>query len=175
MGLGLIHLYYGDGKGKTTAALGLAVRALGYGRHVVLVQFLKNTLCGELKSLLQHSGITVLRGKAGDHFTFSMTESERQQTEKIHNENLAQALSLVRSGNCELLILDEVTDALKSGLLDEAMLRDAILNKPDGLELVMTGHHAIDWMIEAADYVTVMKKIKHPFDSGVAAREGVEY
>ncbi len=175
MGAGLVHLYYGDGKGKTTAALGLALRALGCGRRVVLVQFLKNTPCGELAALGRHDGMTVLRGKAGGHFTFAMTGEERRDTKAIHEDNLAQALALVRAEKCDLLILDEVTDALKAGLLDEGLLRDAVLEKPDGLELVMTGHHAIDWLVQAADYVTEMKKRKHPFDRGVPAREGVEF
>ncbi|HWP50463.1 MAG TPA: cob(I)yrinic acid a,c-diamide adenosyltransferase [Clostridia bacterium] len=172
---GLVHLYYGDGKGKTTAALGLALRALGCGRQVVLVQFLKNTPCGELGALACHDGITVLRGKAGAHFTYAMTEAERRQTQMIHENNLAQAMALVQSGKCDLLILDEVTDALKAGLLGEGLLSEAVLKKSADLELVMTGHHAVDWLVQAADYVTEMKKHKHPYDRGVHAREGVEF
>ncbi|MDF3005955.1 MAG: cob(I)yrinic acid a,c-diamide adenosyltransferase [Oscillospiraceae bacterium] len=172
---GLVHLYYGDGKGKTTAALGLALRALGCGRRVVLVQFLKNTPCGELTALACHDGMTVLRGKAGAHFTFAMTEEERTKTKEIHESNLTQAMGLAQKGQCDLLILDEVTDALQTGLLDEELLRQAVLKKADGLELVMTGHHAIGWLVQAADYVTEMKKCKHPFDRGIPAREGVEF
>lgn len=175
MNTGLVHLYYGDGKGKTTAALGQALRALGYGRRVVLVQFLKNTPCGELTALQCLDRITVLRGKAGAHFTFAMTEDERRQTRAIHEGNLTQALALVKAGQCELLILDEVTDALQAGLLDEALLREAVLEKPPALELVLTGHRPDDWLLEAADYVTEMKKHRHPFDRGVPAREGVEF
>ena len=175
MRMGLVHFYYGDGKGKTTAALGLALRALGYGRQVALVQFLKNTPCGELKALARFHDITVLRGKAGGHFSFAMTEAERAQTKGIHEENLAQAMAMVQSGKCDLLILDEVTDALQTGLLDEALLREAVLKKPDGLELVLTGHGAVDWLVQEADYVTEMKKHKHPYDHGVHAREGVEF
>ena len=175
MDRGLVHLYYGDGKGKTTAALGLALRALGCGKRVVLVQFLKNTPCGELTALERHDGMTVLRGKAGTHFTFAMTEAERRQTKAIHEDNFAQAMALVQSGQCDLLILDEVADALQTGLLDERLLREAVLEKPRGLELVMTGHQPADWLAEAADYVTEMKKRKHPFDCGVPAREGVEF
>ncbi len=175
MDSGLVHFYYGDGKGKTTAALGLALRALGCGRQTVLVQFLKNTPCGELTALKRHHGVTVLRGKAGAHFTFAMTEAERRRTKAIHEDNLEQAMALVRLGKCDLLILDEVADALRAGLLDERLLREAVLEKPCGLELVMTGHQPVDWLVEAADYVTEMKKHKHPFDRGVPAREGVEF
>lgn len=175
MDQGLVHFYYGDGKGKTTAALGLALRALGCGRRVVLVQFLKNTPCGELIALQYHENVTVLRGKAGAHFTFAMTEDERRQTKAIHEENFVQAMARVQSGTCDLLILDEVTDALQTGLLDESLLRAAVCEKSHGLELVLTGHRPIDWIVEAADYVTEMKKHKHPFDCGVPAREGVEF
>lgn len=175
MDRGLVHFYYGDGKGKTTAALGLALRALGCGRRVVLVQFLKNTPCGELTALKCHDRMTVLRGKAGAHFTFAMTETERQQTKAIHEDNFAQAMARVQAGACDLLILDEAADALQTGLLDESLLREAVLEKPCGLELVLTGHRPIDWIVESADYVTEMKKHKHPFDYGVPAREGVEF
>lgn len=175
MALGLIHFYYGDGKGKTTAALGLALRALGCGKRVVLVQFLKNTPSGELEALAHFDSMMVFRGKAGAHFTFAMTEEERRQTKAIHEDNLARAIALAQSGQCDLLILDEVTDALQTGMLGEALLRDAVLKKPDGLELVLTGHNAVDWLVQTADYVTEMKKHKHPFDRGVAAREGVEF
>lgn len=175
MHAGLVHFYYGDGKGKTTAALGLALRALGYAKKVVLVQFLKNTPCGELEALARFDNMTVLRGKAGAHFTFAMTESERAQTKAIHEENFALAMERVQAGKCDLLILDEVTDALQTGLLNENLLRELVLKKPDGLEIVLTGHAAVDWLIQAADYVTEMKKHKHPFDCGVHAREGVEF
>ncbi|MFV0497901.1 MAG: cob(I)yrinic acid a,c-diamide adenosyltransferase [Candidatus Fimivivens sp.] len=175
MSRGLVHLYYGDGKGKTTAALGMALRALGCGRQVVLVQFLKNTPCGELVALAHHDSMTVLRGKAGAHFTFAMTEQERTETKAIHTRNLAQAMALVQAQQCDLLILDEVVDALQADLLDDALLREAVLKKPTALELVMTGHRAVDWLVDAADYITEMKKHKHPFDRGVSAREGVEF
>lgn len=104
-----------------------------------------------------------------------MTEAERRQTKAIHEDNLARAMALVQSGKCGLLILDEVTDALQTGLLDERLLREAVLEKSPGLELVLTGHQAIGWLAQAADYVTEMKKHKHPFDCGVPAREGVEF
>ena len=172
---GLVHLYYGDGKGKTTEALGLALRALGYNRRVGVVQFLKNTPSGEIAALKLFDNMTVLRGKAGAHFTFAMTPTERRQTKAIHEENFSHAQLLVEQGACDLLILDEVTDALKAGLLDEAMLRKAICQKHAELEIVLTGHYAPDWLMSVSDYITEVKKHKHPYDCGIAAREGVEY
>lgn len=172
---GLIHLYYGSGKGKTTAALGLALRASGAGRQVVIVQFLKKKPCGELKQLALLPNITVLRGKAREVFVRDMDEAEREATGKIQNANLRQAQNLVRKGQCDLLILDEALDACRLGLLDGLILEDLIRRKPTALELVITGHSPVDWIIDQADYVTEMMKHKHPYDAGIKAREGIEY
>jgi len=167
----MIHVYYGNGKGKTTAALGLAIRAAGHGRSVVIVQFLKNSATGEEESLSKFSNIKILRGKVGG---FIMTEEEKIETAIIHNCNLKSACDQVFGGFCGVLILDEGMDALRKGLLDEEMLRKLVFSCP-GIELVITGHQPVAWLIDAADYVTEMKKIKHPFDKGIAARPGIEY
>ena len=167
----MIHVYYGNGKGKTTAALGLAIRAAGHGRSVFIVQFLKNSLTGEEESLSKFPNIKILRGKVGG---FTMTKEEKAGTTEIHNSNLKCACESVFGGKCDLLILDEGMDALRKGLLDEEMLRKLVFSCPD-IELVITGHKPVDWLIDAADYVTEMVKIKHPFDKGVTARPGIEY
>lgn len=172
---GLIHVYYGYGKGKTTAALGLGLRACGSGKSVVLLQFLKDANTSELKSLAQLSGFTVLRGKAGPLFARDMSPEELAQTRAIHNANLEAALALAQEGKCGLLILDEALDAYSLGLLDEALLRRAVFEKPAPLELVITGHAPIDWVLDAADYVTEMVKHKHPYDKGVMGRKGIEF
>ena len=121
--MGLLHLYYGDGKGKTTAAMGLALRALGSGKKVVIVQFLKGGKSGEIP-LLEQLGATVYRGRAGQKFVFQMND---------------------------------------------------VLQRPAGQECVLTTHAAPQWMLDAADYVTEMKCIRHPYQKGIAARKGVEY
>lgn len=172
---GLLHVYYGEGKGKTTAALGLALRASGQGLRVVIVQFLKNTPCGELKQLALLPRITVLRGQAGTRFSFQMSEEEQAETRQIHNDNLRQALALVAEGRCELLVLDEALDAYQLGLLDEDLLREALFGQSAAVERVITGHKASDWVLEGADYVTELVKRKHPYDQGVKARRGIEY
>ena len=169
----MIHYYYGDGKGKTTAALGLAMRFCGQGGRVVIVQFLKNSPCGELEALKKLDNVFVLRGQSGSCFTFSMTERQLAETKKIHESNLKTALELLEDG--DLLILDEATDAVKTNTLDGQLLKDAVLNKRDCIEVAVTGHAPLQWLAEAADYVTEMKKQKHPFDSGTAARKGVEF
>lgn len=171
---GLIHLYYGDGKGKTTAALGLAVRALGSGFRVVIVQFLKNHETGELSILDGLTGVTVLRGKEGSGFSFTMTEEQKEKTRRLHTENLKTAIALAASGNCDMLILDEAVGACARDLIDRALLEEFVRNKPEGLELVMTGRNPAPWMIDCADYASEIRKIKHPYDRGIPARTGVE-
>ena len=174
--IGLIHMYYGDGKGKTTAALGLALRAAGCGKRVVIVQFLKDWKCGELDSLKLLPNITVIRGKAsGGVFVHEMTEEQKAETRAIHDENLISALELQKSGNCDLLVLDEAIDAYRLGVLDAALFEGLLDNKPDALELVVTGHRPDAELLDRADYITEMVKRKHPYDIGIAARRGVEF
>lgn len=171
----MMHVYYGNGKGKTTAALGLALRAAGCGKKVVIVQFLKNSPSGEEASIALLPNITLLRGKAGARLSFVMTDSEKEETAVIHNSNLNAASSLVFSCNCDMLILDEGMDALRNGLVDPELIRRLVLERPENVELVVTGHKPVQWLLDSADYVTEMVKKKHPFDRGVCAREGIEY
>ncbi len=167
---GLVHLYCGDGKGKTTAAMGLALRALGHGEKVVIVQFLKGSETGELAGL-QKLGAVVLRGKAGQKFVFQMNDAEKAETKALQTENLQKALALPS----DLLILDEACAACRLGLVEEQVLRRAVLQKPAGREVVLTGRGPADWMVDAADYCTEMQCRKHPYKKGIAAREGVEF
>ena len=167
---GLVHLYCGEGKGKTTAAMGLALRALGHGEAVVIVQFLKGGETGELAGL-RKLGAVILRGKAGKKFAFQMNEAEKAETRALQTENLQKALALP----CDLLILDEACAACRLGLVDETVLKKAVLQKPAQREVVLTGREPADWMLAAADYCTEMQCRRHPYEKGIAAREGVEY
>ena len=121
MSNGLIHLYHGDGKGKTTAAMGLAVRALGCGRRVVIVQFLKGGATGELEPL-QTLGATFYRGKAGQKFVFQMNEEEKAATRALQTENLRRALA----EPADLLILDEACAAWNLNMVDRELLQNAV-------------------------------------------------
>ena len=173
---GLMHIYFGDGKGKTTAALGLALRAAGCGKSVVIVQFLKDWKCGELDSLAILPNVTVFRGKAsGGVFIYEMSEEQRAETKAIHDENLLSVLNLYKKSKYDLLVLDEAIDAYNLGVLDADMFMGLIEKKPADLELVITGHDPDAKMLGYADYVTEMVKRKHPYDLGVAARRGVEF
>ena len=171
---GLVHLYCGDGKGKTTAAMGLVLRFAGHGKTVCVVQFLKNSPSGEIAALERIPGVTVLRGKAGAPFTFAMNEKERRRTREIHDENFRRACRIAEDG-CALLVLDEAVGALRMGLLDRQAVLEFLDHRPENLEIVLTGRGPDAALLERADYITEMKKKKHPFDTGVAAREGVEY
>jgi cob(I)alamin adenosyltransferase len=175
MAQGLIHVYYGYGKGKTTAALGLALRASGSGKKVVIVQFLKDTPSGELKSISLLDNITMFRGKAGKMFVSKMDSAQKAATKEIHDANFRSAMELVENGGCDLLILDEAIDAYQLGVLDEELFTALVSNKPEQLELVITGHKPIDWLLGRADYVTEMVKHKHPYDKGITARKGIEF
>lgn len=170
----MIHIYCGDGKGKTTAALGLSLRAAGSGMKVVIIQFLKNHKTSELNILNQTSNINVLRGKEGKAFSFSMSEEEKEKSKQLHSENLQAGITLIESGNCDMLVLDEAIGAYNRDLIDKRLLQNLIEHKPEHLELVLTGRNPEQWMIDRADYVSEIKKVKHPFDKGIKSRIGIE-
>lgn len=167
---GLLHLYYGDGKGKTTAAMGLALRAMGSGKRVVILQFLKGGKSGEVP-LLEQLGAKVYRGKAGQKFVFQMNEAEKEATRQLQNANLTAAMA----APADLLILDEAGSAWELDMVDKALLQKAVLERPAEQECVLTAHAAPQWMLDAADYVTEMKCHRHPYQRGISARQGIEY
>ena len=167
---GLLHLYYGDGKGKTTAAMGLALRAMGSGKRVVILQFLKGGKSGEVP-LLEQLGAKVYRGKAGQKFVFQMNEAEKEATRQLQNANLTAAMA----APADLLILDEAGSAWELDMVDKALLQKAVLERPAEQECVLTAHAAPLWMLDAADYATEMKCRRHPYQRGISARKGIEY
>lgn len=167
---GLLHLYWGDGKGKTTAAMGLALRALGSGKRVVIVQFLKGGKSGEIP-LLEQLGAKIYRGKAGQKFVFQMNDAEKAATRELQNANLRAA----QQEPADLLILDEAGSAWELDMVDKELLKAVVLERPTEQECVLTAHGAPDWMLETADYSTEMKCRRHPYQKGIAAREGIEY
>lgn len=167
---GLVHLYCGDGKGKTTAAVGLALRALGAGRTVTVVQFLKDGQSGEL-ALLRRLGAAVYSGQPGMKFVFQMNGAEKAAARAAHDALLRRALA----EPCDLLVLDEACAALALGMVDEALLKAAVQRRPAAREVCLTGRDPAPWMREAADYLTEMRCVRHPFAQGIAARRGVEF
>lgn len=172
---GMVHLYYGNGKGKTTAAFGLALRASGSGLRVVIIQFLKERASGELAQLSLLENITILRGKGGVRFSRGMDDEQKTDAKKTHNHNLREVQKIINKGSCDMLILDEGMDAYRLGLTDEKLFADVIINKPDYLELVITGHKPVEWIVNRADYITQMVNIRHPYGQGIKARKGIEF
>ncbi len=172
---GLIHAYIGEGKGKTTAAMGAAVRAAGQGRRVVIVQFLKGSETGEAIALKGIAGITLLRNARDYGFFPTQQKDIRQQVKTENDVHLREAIRLAEAGLCDFLVLDEAAAAYQLEAVDQALLDAFIRNKPEALELVLTGQAPPAHFLEAADYITEMKKVKHPFDNGIKARRGVEY
>ena len=167
---GLVHLYAGDGKGKTTAAMGLALRALGNEKRVTVVQFLKGMPSGEV-DLLHQLGATVYRAENITKFVFQMTEQEKIEAKAAYTQLLQQAVCQPT----DLLVLDEACAACALEMVDVQMLKDVVQKRPEGLELVLTGRDPAQWMIEAADYYTEMCCRKHPYEKGIAARKGIEF
>ena len=172
---GFIHVYTGDGKGKTTAALGLLLRASGRGMRAVLVQFLKGRDTGELYALENLRGVTVLRYAREFGFYDSASEEDKEEMKRRNNANLLEASRLAHEGLCDLLVLDEICAAYTNGALDTALADKLVFDKPYGLELVLTGRNAPPRFMGAAKYVTEFVKRKHPYDGGIAAREGIEF
>lgn len=170
---GLVHLYCGDGKGKTTAAVGLAVRCAGAGGRVLFYQFLKDGSSSEIAVLDGIEGITVLRGMQGIKFSFNMTDDEKKQAAEYYGNVLTVLAENVKS--CDMLVLDEVCAAVGLGFADKTAVLGLIKNRPPHTEIVLTGRNPCDELTAAADYITEMKKIRHPFDKGVCARKMIEY
>jgi cob(I)alamin adenosyltransferase len=169
----MIHIYCGDGKGKTTAALGLIARHVGCGGNAVLAQFLKSLPTGELATLEQ-LGVPVYRNELPHGFFPNMSEEMQSRVREMHDRTLAEVAHLARTNMCSLLVLDELCAALSLGLIDrEAVL--SLLDEHGETELVITGRDPDAELLARADYVTEMKLVKHPYEKGVLARKGIEY
>ena len=171
----MIHIYYGDGKGKTTAAAGLAVRAAGSNMKVMFVKFLKTEFSGERNILKSLDNVTVTSCPLELKFTFDMTDAEKQQTSVLFRGIFERSATAALAERYDMIVLDEVFDVIKEGMLSEAQVLEFITNAPNSIEIVMTGHNPPERFIDEADYVTEMKKIKHPFDKGLTGRIGIEF
>jgi cob(I)alamin adenosyltransferase len=172
---GLIIVYTGEGKGKTTAAMGLAVRAVGYGLKVGIIQFAKVWFTGE-KQTFEDLGVDFRQLGAG--FVGILGENEDKETHrKAATEALGQAEEMMLSNKYQVVVLDEVIGCEVGGLLDKGSIVGLLAKKPAKLDMVLTGRHAetIAGLVEAADLVTEMKKIKHPYDAGILAKKGIDY
>lgn len=172
---GLVHIYTGNGKGKTTAAVGLGVRAYGRGLKVLMVQFLKGSGTGEINTLkLLEPDFMVYRNNEIKKFIKDMTPEEVEKTKKIQQDIFNFAKDAIMDGNQDLVILDEIMAAITLKLVDLQDVIDLIKNKPQNIELVLTGRNAPPELVDLADYVSEIKAVKHPMEKGIMARKGIE-
>ncbi len=170
---GLIHIYCGDGKGKTTAAVGLAVRAAGAGKRVVFTQFFKNGNSSEVGMLKKLDNIQSIHCKTVPGRFKNMTEEQKAQARADYSQLLETVLTEAQTA--DLLVLDEAISACNNGTIREERIQQFLRTKQEGLEVVLTGRNPSAELLELADYVTEMQKRKHPFDKGIPARHGVEF
>lgn len=173
--MGLIHIYCGNGKGKTTAALGLAMRASGAGMKVHIVQLIKGCDTSELSSIAQLSNITVVRPQKNYGFTCSMSEADKSEITICHNEMLSEAYKKMCGGEFDMLIIDEFFAGYNRGLIDISLAEKIVFEKSESCELVLTGRNPPEKFIAAADYVSEITAVKHPYENGIAARKGIEF
>ena len=173
---GLVIVYTGGGKGKTTAALGLALRAVGHGRRIRMIQFIKGSWhYGEMTSSSRLAPelevVAVGRGFVGILDDTSTPEQHR----RVAAEAMSMARRDVSSGEYDIVILDEINYAVKLGLVDEEAVLEALGSRHADVDVVLTGNHARPAVLDAADLVTEMREVKHPFRKGMRAKEGIDY
>lgn len=171
---GLVHIYYGEGKGKTSAALGLAMRASGADLRVLVVQFNKGSDSSEIKSL-NKMGIDSIRVQDEDGYVPFMEDDKKSKCLKNYQRCFAKVFATVSSDTYDVIILDELLAALETGMVEIQQVVDLIQQKSAQVELIITGRYPTNELIGMADYVSEIKLIKHPFNNGVFSRLGIEY
>jgi cob(I)alamin adenosyltransferase len=173
---GLVQVYTGNGKGKTTAALGQAFRSAGRGLNVYMVQFLKSNDTGELHSAKRlYPQFQIFRFEKPRGFFWTLTDKEKLELKKDVQKAFQFCKKAVSGSECDILIMDEIMGALHGELLNIEEVLELIRNKPDNLEIIMTGRNVPQKIMESADLVTEMVEVKHYFKQGIPAREGIEY
>ena len=171
-----LHLYTGEGKGKTTAAMGLALRALGHGERVLIAQFLKDGRSGELAALCQFPTAIVWDAAPVKKFVFRMTAEEKADARREQTDQARALTAAIADQAPELIILDELALALERDMVEESVARTLLDAALSSGETVVTGRCAPDWIRERAAYVSVILAEKHPYmTEGLPARKGVEW
>jgi cob(I)alamin adenosyltransferase len=171
----MIYCYTGDGKGKTTAGLGAALRALGYSWNVCVIQFMKGTwYSGELDAIKKIHGLDIVQTGKGFYKILddNLPESEHRQAAQDAIRTIKERIS---SGKYQLIILDEVNVAVHLKLLEEEAVLELLNHAPDDIHFILTGRNAPQSFMDISDLVTEMKEIKHPFQKGIPAKEGLDF
>lgn len=175
MDRGLIHIYCGDGKGKTTSATGLAVRAAGCGMKVLFARFLKDETSGELRILDQIPEIEVLHLHKSYGFYWTLSDREKDEVRIMYVRLWEQICVKVLTDSFDMLVMDEFMPAYQYEMIPHKEAVDFLRHKPEKLEVVLTGQNPSDEILELADYVSDIHKVRHPFDKSIGARRGIEY
>lgn len=168
--MGLLHIYCGDGKGKTTAAIGVAMRAAGAGMRVSFVQLMKGGDTSELNSLSLIPDITVTRCDRDYGFVKNMNDKDKSEITECHNTLLNNAFR----GGYDMIILDEFNSAYFYGLMDKNNAEHLILNGRGNSEIILTGRDPAEIFMNSAGYISQVVCVKHPYEKGIAARKGIE-
>ena len=170
----LIHIYTGDGKGKTTAAVGLSIRYAGCGGKVLFSQFLKDNKSSELNILDKIDAIQLVLCDESFGFYSKMNDETKEKAKAVYGQFLRKIIDMATNQDVQMLVLDEVISAYNFNLIDREYLLEFLRNKPDQLEVIMTGRNPAKELLELADYVSEIVKVKHPYDKGIHARVGIE-
>ena len=173
---GLLIVYTGNGKGKTTAALGMCVRAVGYGWKVCVIQFIKGSWkYGELEGIKKLQPNVELHVVGEGFVGIIDDDKDIEEHKKAARQGAELAIEKLREGEHQLIVLDELNVALKLGLLSDDDVRNILRARNEKQHLVVTGRDAADWLTKAADLVTEMREIKHPFQQGILAQQGIDW
>ena len=171
----MLQIYYGNGKGKTTACIGAAVRAAGHNYKVLIAQFLKCENSGERKVLSKIDNITLLPCPVKMDFVFNLSESQKAQISKLCMDIFNTAVNTALTQKYDMVIFDELLTAIDLNIMPESEVYSLLTNAPHNIEIICTGNNATEKIIEIADYVSKVVKIKHPYDNGIEARSGIEF
>ncbi len=171
--MNLLHIYCGDGKGKTTAAIGLTIRALGSGMKALFVQFMKNPTSSELKVLKNLDHLCLIPHDINHGFVWNMDEQERLRTKEEYKKFINALIEKIKVNTYDLVVFDEILSCVEVGFIEEEIILK--LNEDKNFEFVLTGRNPSIQLIEKADYVSEVKAIKHPFDQGINSRKGIEF
>ena len=171
----MLHIYYGDGKGKTSSAIGLSIRYAGTNKKVMFVQFLKNNKSNERKILDIIDNIFLYPCPENVKFVFDMTNREKTDIYQQYNHIFTDSFNIVISQNYDMIVFDELNCVIDNNLIDIDIVKSYISEYKNKKEIILTGYALPNDLVNLADYISNIQKVKHPFDSGISARLGVEY
>ncbi|WP_058486147.1 cob(I)yrinic acid a,c-diamide adenosyltransferase [Defluviitalea phaphyphila] len=176
MELGLIQVYCGEGKGKTTAAIGQGIRAIGQGMKVIMIQFLKSSFTGELDTLKKlEPDFKVFRFEKPKDFFWNLNDEEKKELKNEIMNAINFSKKVLDTKECDMLILDEILGVIQNGLLKESEVCELLDKKPLGIEIILTGRYLTDEIRKKANYISNIHAEKHPMNEGIGARKGIEY